>query len=151
MIAYLDSSVLVRAYLVDESGHEEVRLLLEDPGVAAVTGSWTRVEVSGALVRAVRSGGRAAASVDLEGLLESLDQDLGAAGPVTLLAAPQAKVEQEALRLVRAHGLRAMDAWHLAVANLTVPPLLEPGEEMAFASRDEDQRAVAEALGFRPM
>jgi hypothetical protein len=41
-----------------------------------------------------------------------------------------------------------MDAWHLAVAALVVPPLLESGELQAFASRDEAQREVAEELGF---
>jgi hypothetical protein len=41
-----------------------------------------------------------------------------------------------------------MDAWHLAVAALVVPPLLEPGEPEAFATRDEAQRKVAEELGF---
>jgi len=53
-----------------------------------------------------------------------LDGDLGIDGLVTLVDAPQQQVETEALRIVRAHGLRAMDA------------------------RDEEQRAVAEELGF---
>jgi hypothetical protein len=44
-----------------------------------------------------------------------------------------------------------MDAWHLAVAAIVVPPLLEPGEPRAFASRDEAQRQVAEELGFVPI
>ena len=57
-------------------------------------------------------------------------------------------IEVEALRIVRVHALRAMDAWHLAVAKLTIPNLIESGEEMAFASRDEDQRSVARQLGF---
>lgn len=41
-----------------------------------------------------------------------------------------------------------MDAWHLATASLTLPSLAETGEELAFASRDQDQAAVAELLGF---
>jgi len=61
----------------------------------------------------------------------------------------QEQVELEALRLVRIHGLRAMDAWHVAVAKLAIPPLVEPGEEMAFASRDAARRRVAAQLGFR--
>jgi hypothetical protein len=64
-------------------------------------------------------------------LLELLDSDLGVDGLVTVVTAPQEEVETEALRIVRAHGMRAMDAWHLAVAKLTVPPLAEPGERMA--------------------
>jgi uncharacterized protein len=41
-----------------------------------------------------------------------------------------------------------MDAWHLATATLTIPPLAEPDEPIAFASRDHEQAAVAETLGF---
>ena len=144
MIAYLDSSVLARAYLVDEEGHQEASALLGDPDIATVTGTWTRIEVSGALVRAARAG-----RGDEKGLLALLDGDL--AGPVIVLGAPQDQVEQHALQLVRLHALRAMDAWHLAVAAIVVPPLLEPGEPRAFASRDEAQRQVAEELGFVPI
>ena len=144
MIAYLDSSVLARAYLVDEDGHQEASGLLADPDIATVTGTWTRIEVSGALVRAARTG-----RGDEKGLLALLDGDL--AGPVIVVGAPQDQVEQHALQLVRRHALRAMDAWHLAVAAIVVPPLLEPGEPRAFASRDEAQRQVAEELGFVPI
>ncbi len=45
-------------------------------------------------------------------------------------------------------AIRAMHAWQLAVAALTVPALLDRGEQRAFASRDEGQRAVANGLGF---
>lgn len=141
MIAYLDSSVLARAYLVDEDGHDAATALLADPEIATVTGTWTRIEVSGALVRAARSG-----RGDEKGLLALLDADL--AGPVIVLGAPQDQVELHALQLVRRHALRAMDAWHLAVAALVVPPLLESGEPAAFASRDQAQHRVAEELGF---
>jgi uncharacterized protein len=144
VIAYLDSSVLARAYLVDEDGHEDAAALLADPEVATVTGTWTRIEVSGALVRAARAG-----RADEKGLLALLDADL--AGPVIVLGAPQDVVERDALELVRRHGIRAMDAWHLVVAAITVPPLLDPGEQRAFASRDEAQRAVAQQLGFVPI
>lgn len=137
----MDSSVLARAYLADEDGHQQATALLADPEVATVTGTWTRIEVSGALVRAARAG-----RADEKGLLASLDADL--AGPVLVLAAPQEQVEEDALMLVRRHALRAMDAWHLAVAALVVPPLLEPGEQRGFASRDAAQRKVAEHLGF---
>ncbi|OBI04207.1 hypothetical protein A5715_05690 [Mycolicibacter heraklionensis] len=141
MIAYLDSSVLARAYLADEDGHQQATALLADPDVATVTGTWTRIEVSGALVRAARAG-----RADEKGLLAALDADL--AGPVIVLGAPQEQVEEDALKLVRRYALRAMDAWHLAVAALVVPPLLEPGEQRGFASRDSAQRQVAEHLGF---
>ena len=141
MIAYLDSSVLARAYLADEAGHGEARALLADPEIATVTGTWTRVEVSGALIRAARAG-----RCDEEALLTLLDADL--ADSVIVLGAPQEEVEEHALELVRRHALRAMDAWHLAVAAIVVPPLLRPREPRAFASRDESQQRVAIELGF---
>ena len=67
----------------------------------------------------------------------------------TVLTAPQDQVEEKALALVREHALRAMDAWHLATATLTMPPLAERGEPIGFASRDHEQATVAELLGFK--
>lgn len=146
MIAYLDSSVLARAYLVDEAGHEEAVAMLENPEMALVTGTWTRIEVSGALVRAARAG-----RADEHGLLQLLDADLGESGPVAVVSAAQENVEAQALELVRSYAIRAMDAWHLAMANLVTPSLAEPGEEVGFATRDEGQSAVALILGLRPI
>jgi uncharacterized protein len=143
LIAYLDSSVLARVYLADEDGHAEAIGLLADPQIATVTGTWTRIEVSGALIRAARSG-----SGDVEGLLALLDADLSLDGPVAVLSAAQDQVEEKALRLVREHAIRAMDAWHLAVASLVLPGLAEPGEKLAFVSRDQAQSTVATLLGF---
>jgi predicted nucleic acid-binding protein len=138
--------VLARAYLPDETGHQQAAALLEDPDIALITGTWTRIEVSGALVRAARAG-----RGDEKGLLELLDGDLGADGPVTVVAADQAQAEERALRLVREHAIRAMDAWHLAVAVLVSPSLVEPGEEAGFATRDQAQAAVATLLGLRAL
>ncbi|MFM9032818.1 MAG: type II toxin-antitoxin system VapC family toxin [Mycobacterium sp.] len=112
--------MLARAYLADEAGHDRAVALLADPSVALVTGSWTRVEVSGALVRAARRG-----RADEKGLLALLDSDL--AGPVVVLTAAQEHVERHALDLVRRHALRAMDAWHLAVAAIAIPRCSTPG------------------------
>ena len=143
MIVYIDSSVVARAYLADEPGHEEATSLLENPEMGLITGTWTRIEVSGALVRAARVG-----RGDEAGLLDLLDEDLGRDGRVTVVGARQADVEERALQLVRGHAVRAMDAWHLAVATLTLPSLAEPGEELAFATRDAAQATVAAGLGL---
>jgi hypothetical protein len=70
---------------------------------------------------------------------------------VTVISVPQQRVEDRALQIVRAHALRAMDAWHLAVAELALPGLLEPAEVPRFATRDTAQAAVAEHLGFVPL
>ena len=109
-----------------------------------MTGSWTRIEVSGALVRAARRDRR----VDANVLIASLDADLAAEGLITIVGAPAIEVETSALELVRRHGVRALDAWHLATASLTVPSLAGRGEQIGFASRDEAQAAVADSLGF---
>lgn len=146
MIAYIDSSVLVRAYLADEEGHEDARRLLADPDLARVTGTWSRIEVSGALVRASRSG-RGAATKDR--LLGSLDDDLGPGGPVAVVETDQAAVELAALDLVRRFALPAMDAWHLAVAGITLPTLASDDQALAFATRDDEQGAVAARLGWQ--
>lgn len=148
MIVYVDSSTLARAYLVDESGHAAAAALLVDPAMVLVTGTWTRIEVSGALVQAARAGRQPA---DATPLLALLDADLGPDGTVTVLAVEQTAIETEALALVRTHGIRAMDAWHLAVASATLPQLAEPGEEFGFATSDGPQRDVARRIGFVPV
>jgi predicted nucleic acid-binding protein len=144
VIVYLDSSVLARAYLSDESGHDEVVAMLDDPELALITGTWTRIEVSGALVRAARAG-----RGDEVGLLALLDADLALDGPVTVVAVPQEEIDKQALHLVRSRAIRAMDAWHLAAATLAAPSLVEPDEEVGFATRDRAQSMVAVALGLR--
>ena len=146
MVVYLDSSVLARAYLPDEHGHEDAVKLLLDEDAAAVTGTWTRVEVAGALVRAARRGRRTPKQIGAA--LAVLEGDLGHEGPVTVIGGDQRDIEARALEFVVEHGLRAMDAWHLAVADLTVPGLAERGEPFGFASRDAEQARVAELLGF---
>lgn len=143
MIVYADCSVLARAYLVDEPGHPEARALLEDPETVLVTGSWTRVEVTGALVRAARA--RRGLRDDLLRLWEA-DHSSDEA-PITVLSAPQPEVEARALHIVREHGLRAMDAWHVAIASMTVPELAAD-ERYGFATRDDAQGAVARRYGF---
>ncbi|MGH7643025.1 MAG: type II toxin-antitoxin system VapC family toxin [Candidatus Dormibacteria bacterium] len=144
MIVYLDSSVLARAYLSDEDGHVEAAAMLDDPELALITGTWTRVEVSAALVRAARTS-----RGDEGGLLALLDADLAMGGPVTVVTAAQDDIETRSLALVRAHAIRAMDAWHLATASMVAPSLVEPGEEVGFSTRDQAQARVAEALGLR--
>ena len=66
-----------------------------------------------------------------------------------MIAANQADVARRALYLVREHAIRAMDAWHLATAELVLAKLVEPGENSGFATRDRDQSAVASVLGLQ--
>ena len=146
MIVYVDSSVLARSYLHDEDGHEQAVALIESPDLVPVTGTWTRIEVSGALIRAARAR---RGTTDERDLLAVLDADLGEEGRVSELTVAQADVEKKTLELVRGHALRTLDAWHVAVAALTVPALAEAEQDqIAFASRDDEQAAAAEQLGF---
>jgi len=144
VITYVDSSLVVRAYLEDEDGSDEAQRLLADRSIAKYTGRWTRIEVSGALVRAARAG-RIAAPVRS---LARLDADLRAGGRIKVLAADDAQVEAKALTIAREHGLRALDALHVALAAIAIPKLADKGEPVGFASRDGDQATVAESLGF---
>lgn len=145
MLTYLDSSVLGRAYLADEPGHEQAVALLEDPEVVLVSSSLTRIEVAGLLVRAAKAG-----RCDRDILLAALDADLGVDGPVTLLfsSAQQAHVERLAFAITSSSGIRALDALHVAVAQVVARALVEPDEPVGFATRDANQADVAIAHGF---
>lgn len=144
MIAYVDSSVLARALLPDADGSEEARRLLADRSIAKYTGRWTRIEVSAAIVRAGRGGRRVTPTRSLA----RLDAELRPGGRIKVLTAPDPEVEARALMLARAHGLRALDALHVALASIAVPQLADKGEPIGFASRDGDQAEIAAALGF---
>ena len=144
MIAYLDSSVLVRAFLPNEHGYLEARDLLANEDVALVTGTWTRIELISALTRAAQAGRREAAV-----LLDAALSAMAEAGPVAVVAAPQDDIERVAFDLAREHGLRAMDAWHVACALIVLPQLAEAGEGQAFATRDSEQATVAQVSGLQ--
>jgi uncharacterized protein len=145
MLTYIDSSVLACAYLYDEPGHARARELLEDPEHLLVTSTLTVLEVTGVLVRASRSK----RLLELDTSLAVLAADLGEDGPVTLLSTARDTVERRAMEIVYAHALRALDAIHLATAELAALPLLEdPGDKLGFASRDATQSEAAAALGF---
>jgi predicted nucleic acid-binding protein len=142
VLTYLDSSLLGRAYLPDEPGHGDALALLEDLNVVLVTSTLTRVEVTGLLIRAARAG-----RCDERALLTALHTDLGNDGPVTTLAFPQLDLEPRALEITTLHGLRALDALHVAAAQLAALALSD-GQPMAFATRDHTQADVAAAYGF---
>jgi uncharacterized protein len=141
-IAYVDSSVVVRYYLVNDPHHAEAVTLIDDTDGAVVTGTWTVIETSGALVRACRGAG-----VEATAILARFDLDV-TEGPITLVAEPQDDVERIAHDIVRTEGIRAMDAWHIAVASLALPELAGPGDQAVFVTRDGDQARAAERRGL---
>jgi uncharacterized protein len=144
-VAYIDSSILVRYYLPDDPGRAEVVILVEDDNIALITSPLTRIEASGALVRAARSLSGPAA--DPSDALARLDQDF-ADGVVTLVSADAADIERNALHVVRTYGIRALDAFHIATAQIVLPELIGPGDTAVFISRDKDQSKAAEQLGL---
>ncbi|MDQ6773394.1 MAG: type II toxin-antitoxin system VapC family toxin [Candidatus Dormibacteraeota bacterium] len=146
MLVYLDSSIVARAYLPDEPGHEQAAALMYGTEHLVVTASWTVVEVTSALVRA-----RTGRAGDAGALLALLAEDTGEAGPLTLLRVDSERLEIRATEIVREHALRSLDALHVAVAELAARPLVEPAERIAFASRDEAQQTAAVKRGFWPL
>ncbi len=146
MIVYVDSSLLARAYLPDEEGHDEAISLLTSDDIATVTGTWTRIEVAGALVRAARLTRRTTSQVNAA--LRVLSADLGHDGPVTVLRGSSAEIEARTLELVVEHGARAIDAWHVAVADTVARSLTARGQHLGFATRDREQAALAAHLGM---
>ena len=145
MIAYVDSSVIARALLGDEEGSEDAQRLLANRGIAKYTGRWTRIEVSAAIVRAARGGRRVVEAATLRQLDDTLHHE---GGGIKVLSEPAELVEARALAIAREHGLRALDALHLALAAIAIPKLADKGEPLGFASRDGDQATVAGSLGF---
>ena len=144
MITYLDSSFIVRAYLPDEPDHVIARELVDDNSQAVVTGSWSRVEVTSALVRA--AGARRGGQVEL---LAFFEEDISPiSGNLTVVDASHAEIERVSLDIVTRHAIRSMDAWHLACASLAFADLAEPHEQCVFATRDAKQAMVALELGM---
>jgi uncharacterized protein len=141
-VAYVDSSLIVRYFLPNDPGSAEVAVLFADPDTALVTGTLTRIEVSGALVRAARNQ-----RTSPKELLDRFDYELES-GLFTLVGADRDDTEQLALDLVRSYGIRALDAIHVATAKLTLPELVASADTALFLSRDAEQAAVAAKVGL---
>jgi uncharacterized protein len=142
-LLYADTSALIRAYFLDEPDHAALRSLLLEGDDPVVASEITRVEIASA-IRAAATAGR---FPRWRQLLARVDSDCGEAGPIALLAFRSHVVLPTAYQLVLDHRLRTLDAVHLAVAIEECPALAGEGE-VAFVTRDRDQAAAAEAVGF---
>lgn len=135
--------MIVRALLPDEVGNAEAAELLFGD-TPCVTSAISLVEVSGALAAARRAG-----RLDERTLGRLLPTPTGLPGEdVAVLALDPVPALARARGLVIDHRLRALDAIHLAVADLDARRLTDPGEDLHFATRDADQAAAARALGL---
>jgi len=142
-LLYADTSALVRCYFPDEPDHDLLRELLLQGTDPVVTSELTRVELASAIYAAHR-GRRIPDPVEL---LEVIDVDCGANGPVALLRLQPEPVLAAAAALVARYPLRTLDALHLAVAGTTATELAG-GEPVVLVSRDDRQRSAAAALGM---
>ena len=144
MVLFVDSSVLVRAYLADEDGHAAAcsQVFGSEPVIAS---ELARVEVTRAFVAAVR-GRRLTRSVSAR-LIERLDHDLAGVGVLRMIEFDGPPTLARARELVLEHGIRTLDAIHLAVADREGRALAGP-DELIFVTRDREQARVARALGL---
>lgn len=58
------------------------------------------------------------------------------------------RVDSAALGLVRAHGIRALDALHIAAAGIVLHELAGAGDTTVFISRITTQTTAATAYGL---
>ncbi len=132
---YVETSVVVRALMADEEGHERARDLLASH--AAVTARWTRVEAVSAITRRHRAG-RAAAS-DLNLMMAQIDRRFAALAVLD----PGPVIYESAVQLILRYRLKPLDALHVAAAFDLCHRLASPGEPRSFASFDVDQAYAA--------
>jgi predicted nucleic acid-binding protein len=142
-LLYADSSALARAYFSDEDDHSELRTMLLEGKEPVVTSEIARLELASA-VRAAASGRRVARFNDL---LARIDADFAEGGPIGPIDLRSDVILPAAYRLVLAHGLRTLDAIHLAVC-VEDCPAFAGDSPIAFVTRDVAQAAAARTLGL---
>ena len=137
MWAYFDTSALVKRY-VDEAGRRDVLRLLRryDVGTSAIV----PVELRSALRRRVAEG-----TLDEDHVPEILKRVAMERGFWALIDV-SSNVLAAAETLVATHPLRALDAIHVASAQLFAARL--PAPELVFVSADKRQTDAAAALGL---
>jgi predicted nucleic acid-binding protein len=142
-VYYADTSAIVRAYFADEVDHSVLKATLIDGGNAVVTSEIARVEFASAVGAASRAGRIRRPEV----FLTRFDADCGPSGAIALLRLDPSLVLGSARDLVRAYGVRTLDALHLAVV-LTEAVSLARGGVVTLVTRDAGQAAAAHALGL---
>jgi predicted nucleic acid-binding protein len=142
-VLYADASVIVRAYFEDEPEHEPLRRLLFDQGHRVVSSEIVWLEHAAA-VQAAAKAGRIQQS---EKFLARFEADWLFNGSLSLIQLRREPELSAARRIVITHGLRTLDAIHVAVA-------LGPGRELGaeeglvFVTRDQHQADAARAEGL---
>jgi len=143
-VLYVDTSALVRAYMADEADHAQMRSLLLHSTDVVVTSEICRVEFGAAAARAARAGRIG----DPVAYIRRFDADCAADGSIALLPFDRDTVVGDAQRLTVIHGLKALNAIHLAVALAEERREGNSPAAFVFVTRDLDQAAAAEAEGL---
>lgn len=139
MILYLDSSALVKRYVV-EPGSEEVRRQIEE-AEAVGTSAVSRVEVAAALAKAVRFG--SLTREEAQAAHQAFRQEWA-----DLIRLPVAEaVLDRAAALPWDSGLRAYDAVQLAAATSWKDAL---DTQVCFATFDRQLWLAARDIGLAP-
>ncbi|MEX2271536.1 MAG: type II toxin-antitoxin system VapC family toxin [Vicinamibacterales bacterium] len=135
--AYFDTSALIKRY-VDEPGRRQVLQLLRRH--ACVISAVLPVELRGALRRRVSDG-----SLGAERVAEILERFASDRAFWTIVGV-SSEVLTTAETLVATHPLRALDAIHVASAQLFATRIAAP--RLTFVSADARQTAAAAAVGM---
>jgi predicted nucleic acid-binding protein len=135
--AYFDSSALVKRY-VNEAGRHDVLRLLRDYDV--VTSAIAPIELRSALRRRVSEGTLDKARAPQ--ILERVASERGFWASIEVSRDVLATAET----LVATHPLRALDAIHVASAQLFATRISQP--DLLFVSADRRQTTAASALGM---
>lgn len=135
MLAYVDTSMLVKRYLPEQGSHEfEARLLAEQPDLLA--SQLAQPELASALRRRVRQGQIEAQY--MQAAWDGFEQDMQR-NAIRLVALDPACVQRATTLLRRLQSpLAALDALHLATA-------LEHACEVLFTTDAQLARAATEA------
>lgn len=142
-LAYLDASVLVRALLDEERGHDEaVRVLTEARGR---TVSWAAVQVEAA--SALRSAIRARRTPNPAVPARRLSALFSRPGSLMLLPGADPDLLPLAIDIIGRQRIRALDALHLATA-LTEGRRLAGRHPLVFVTADSAQAEAAAAEGL---
>lgn len=143
VLTYLDASVLVRALLDDEHGHDQaVRVLTNARGR---TVSWAAVQVEAA--SALRSAVRARRTPDPNVPARRLAALFSRPGSLMLLPGADPDLLPLAVDIVGRQRIRALDALHLATA-LTEGRRLAERHPLVFVTADSAQAEAAAAEGL---
>ena len=147
MTRFVDSSVVVRAFLSDEPHHELAHAVVfgEEPVLAS---ELALLECEAAFRRGQRLG-----RIDLrmcDRLCDAVAAHLGADGPTTTLSSDLGVVVDRAREIVHDLPVRSLDALHLAVADIDGRRVAGEGG-LVFVTADRAQAEAAVALGMSSM